>query len=226
MNKIAFGYAAIALAAGMTVQAQAATLLTLPLQGTVSDSVQAFSKDAMNGFRALDISVVPKGNATAVANTTDSFSFPVTKVAIGTKLNIASGSAVGSALYISRIDYDTEGEPEVGVTLANFTINYETSQVLADTTPKGGATSKQMPLYDFKTQTPLALKYKFPLTITGNELLNDLRLTAQAKEAMISSLNLPVFAVPLLNNDFGTLTQNISTNLRKKAVPTTPYAPQ
>ena len=226
MNKIAFGYAAIVLAAGMTAQAQAATLLTLPLQGTVSDSVQAFSKDAMNGFRALDITVVPKGNATAVANTTDSFSFPVTKVAIGTKLNIASGSAVGSALYISRIDYDTEGEPEVGVTLANFTINYETSQVLADTTSKGGTTNKQMPLYDFKTQTPLALKYKFPLTITGNELLNDLRLTAQAKQAMISSLNLPVFAVPLLNNDFGTLTQSISTNLRKKAVSTTPYAPQ
>jgi hypothetical protein len=128
-------------------------------------------------------------------------------------------------LYISRIDYDTEGEPEVGVTLANFTINYETKQVLADTTAKGGTTTTQMPLYNFNTQTPLALKYKFPLTITGNELLNDLRLTDQAKAAMISSLNLPVFAVPLLNNDFGTLTQNISTNLRKKAVSTTPYTP-
>lgn len=225
MKKIAFAYAAITLAAGMTAQAQAATLLTLPLQGTVSDSVQTFSKDAMNGFRALEITVAAKGNASAVAGTTNAFSLPVTKVVIGTKLNIASGSAVGSALYISRIDYDTEGEPEVGVTLANFTINYETSQVLADTTAKGGATSKQMPLYDFKTATPLALKYKFPLTITGNELLNDLRLTAQAKQAFISGLNLPVFAVPLLNNDFGTLTQNISTNLRKKAVSTTPYTP-
>jgi len=213
-------------AAMLASQAQAGTLLTLPLQGTISDSVQTFSKDALGGFRALEITVAPKGNATAVEGTTDSFSLPVTKVAIGTKLNIASGSAVGSALYISRIDYDTDGEPEVGVTLANFTINYETSQVLADTTAKGGSTSKQMPLYNFNTQTPLALKYKFPLTITGNELLNDLRLTDQAKQAMISALNLPVFAIPLLNNDFGTLTQNISTNLRKKAVSTTPYTPE
>lgn len=226
MNLTLRSVTAAAVLATSALSAQAGTLLVLPLQGTQSNSVQTFSKDAMGGFRALEITVAPKGNATAVAGDPASFAFPVTKVVIGTKLNIASGSAVGSALYISRIDYDQDTAPEVGVTLANFTINYDTKQVLADTTAKGGVTKPQMPLYNFDTATPLALKYKFPLTVTGHEVLNNLRLTDDAKQAFIGSLNLPVFAVPLLNNDFGTLTQDISTTARKPAASTSPYVPQ
>lgn len=207
------------------LSAQAGTLLVLPLQGTQSNSVQTFSKVSMLAFKAVDITVEAKGNATGSATDPAVFTFPVTKVAIGTKLNIASGSAVGSALFISRIDYDLPEEPVYGVTLANFTINYETKQVLADTTTTGGVTQTQMPLYNFNTATPLALKYQFPLTVTGHEVLDQLFLTPQAKAAFTDGLKLPVFAIPQLNNDFGTLTQDISTNLRKAAVSTKPYTP-
>ncbi len=207
---------AVTLAAA-TTSSQA---LTIPAQGAISDSVQKFSSLAMGGFRALGITVVPKGNATTVANTTDSFSFPITKIVIGSKLNIASGSAVGSALYITRANDD---DVEVGITVANFTINYDTKQVLADTKAGAAPTVIQQPLYNFAVATPLALKYKFPLTVTGHEVLNNLRLTPEAKASMTAGLELPVFALPTLEYDFGTLTQDISFKARKPAASTKPY---
>ncbi len=222
MNFAQLSLRSIAIAATLTAAATSSQALTIPSQGLVSDSVQKFSANAMGGFRALGITVVPKGNATAVAGTTDSFSFPITKIVIGSKLNIESGSAVGSGLYITRANDD---DVEVGITVANFSINYVTHQVLADTTPRGAATVVQQPLYNFTTATPLALKYKFPLTITGNEILNDLRLTPEAKASMTAGLELPVFALPTLEYDFGSLTQNITFNARKPAASTTPYKP-
>lgn len=215
-------FRSIAVATTLAAAGVSANALTIPFQGTLSNSVQTFSADAMGGFRALDITVEPKGNGTAVAGDPASFSFPITKIVIGSKLNIASGSAVGSALQITRYNDD---DVLVGITLANFTINYETHQVLADTTPLGGTTAVQQPLYNFQVSEKLKLKYKFPLSITGHEVLNDLRLTDQAKQSMINGLELPVFAVPLLNNDFGTLTQDVSLKARKPAASTTPYQP-
>lgn len=226
MTSVQVTLRSIAIAAAVMSAGGAAHALTIPFQGTQSNSVQAFSADARGGFRALDITVEAKGNAVALpsdpANPSQAYSFPVTKIVIGSRLNIASGSAVGSGLQITRYNDD---DALVGFTLANFTINYETKQVLADTTPLAGTTSVQMPLYNFQVSEKLKLKYKFPLTITGHEVLNDLRLTEQAKAAFISSLELPVFAVPLLNNDFGTLTQDISTKARRPAASTVPYVP-
>lgn len=222
MNFAQISLRSIAIAATLTAAAASSQALTLGFQGTQSNSVQTFSADATGGFRALDITVTPKGNASAVAGDPASYSFPITKIVIGSKLNIASGSAVGSALYISRFNDD---DVLVSVTLANFTINYDTKQVLADTKAGAAATVVQQPLYTFNVATPLALKYKFPLTVTGHEVLNNLRLTDAAKASFIAGLELPVFAVPLLNNDFGTLTQDVSTNARKPAASTTPYAP-
>lgn len=193
--------------------------LTIPFQGTQSNSVQAFSEVVLGAFDLMAITVEAKGNATAVGTDGVAYSFPVTKIVIGSKLNIASGSAVGSALKLARLDKGVTR----GVTLANFTIDYTAKKVLADTTPIGGQTTKQMPLYNFQIATPLALKYRFPLTITGHEVLNDLRLTDEAKAVMKTALNLPVFAQAALDEDYGTLTQDISTNARKPAVPTTPY---
>lgn len=196
--------------------------LAIPFQGTQSNSVQAFSKNILGAFALLAVKVEARGNGTAVDATGSAFSFPVTRIVIGNKFNIAAGSAVGSALFISRVD---EGTPR-GVTVANFTINYVTQQVLADTTAQDGETIAQMPLYKFNVATPLALKYRFPLTVTGHEVLNNLRLTSEAKAAMTTGLNLPEYAVPALDEDFGTLTQDVSTKVRKPAAPTTPYVPQ
>lgn len=217
---------ATAISASALSSAQAAGL-TIGFQGTQSNSVQTFSDITMKAFKALKVTVSAKGNATVSGTAGNAFSFPVTKIVVGTKPIIMSGSAVGSALSIERPDYDENDNDVVrGVTLANFTINYETKQVLADTTAKGGKTTPQMPLYNFTVATPLALKYRFPLTVTGHEVLNDLRLTPEAKAAMTGALNLPEFAIPSLNEDFGTLTQDINTNARKPAVSTTPYVAQ
>jgi hypothetical protein len=212
---------ALALTAG-AVSAQAGTLLTLPFQGTQSNSVQAFSPTILKAFSAVDVSVAAAGNATGNADLS-AFTLPVTKVVIGTKLNITSGSAVGSALVISRLDYDFEPAAEYSVTLANFTIDYENKKVLADTTPKGGKTIAQMPLYTFNPVTPLALKFKFPLTVTGHEVLDTLKLTPEAKAVFLSDLHIPDMFAAALELDFGTLTQDISTKARKPAVSAKPY---
>ena len=96
-------------------------------------------------------------------------------------------------------------------------------KVLADMTVKGGTAAAQQPLYTFNVATPLALKYKFPLTVTGHEVLDNLRLTDGAKALLISSLNLPEIALGALDFNYGTLTQDVSTNLRKKSISSTPY---
>jgi hypothetical protein len=156
---------------------------------------------------------------------TDSYDFPITTITINSKLAVVKGDAKGSALEISR----TVDGAKVGVILANFTINYQTAQVLADTTPINGVTTSQMPLYSFNTATPLAIKYKFPLTITGHEVLDTLKMSTEMQAALKGALKfsamesgLADIVVPQL--DFGTLTQDIIVKFRK-AVSSKPYVP-
>ncbi|HEX5357735.1 MAG TPA: hypothetical protein VFW93_16130, partial [Aquabacterium sp.] len=89
--------------------------------------------------------------------------------------------------------------------------------------PDGGTVQKQAPLYNFNVATPLALKYKFPLTVTGHEVLDQLKLTDGIKTVFNGVLQLPEFAAEALNFDYGTLVQDISTTLRKTKISTTPY---
>lgn len=200
--------------------------LTLPTNFLVANSVQEFTSDNLDSFATVSLSISARGTASAVKagpyDTPAAFSFPITKVVIGSKLNIESGSAMGAALFFNRFNEDTGAV--LGLTLANFTIDYNKKQVLADTTPKGGTTIKMMPLYDFTVKQALAMKYSFPLTITLHEQLGDLKLTAKAKEVMNTVLELPDVAQDALNFNFGTLTQDVTTKLRSKAVSTTPYA--
>lgn len=215
---------ALALAVGASAQAA----LTIPLNFTQSNSVQVFPEKVMRAYKALDIKVEAKGTATAldealIGGNSSTFNFPITKIVIGAKLNIASGSAVGTALVLSRLS--DVGET-VGFTLANFTIDYVNKKVLADVTPFGGAAVKQGSVYSFNVATPLAIKYKFPLSITGHEVLDTLKLTEEAKEVFKTALQLDEFAYPSLENDFGTLTQDVNTKFRAKAIPTKPYVAQ
>lgn len=202
--------------------------LTIPTNALVADSVQKFSEVAMDAFAVGAVEVIPLGNATAVAGTEDAFKLPITSITIS-GLKIAGGDAKGSALEISRIA--PRGTPSagkrVGITLANFTINYNTKQVLADITPLGGTTARQAPLYNFNVATPLGLKYKFPLTVTGREVLDKLTLTQQTREAFITRLELKAFEIGALDtvDSFGTLTQEIFLQFRPRPVSTTPYTP-
>lgn len=205
--------------------------LTIPFAWTESNSVQTFTQDNLDSFDLVHLSVVAKGNAKAVGAPINggsgsvnyqSYSFPITKIVIGSGLKIASGTASGAALYFDRMNEDTGAM--LGLTLANFTIDYAKKQVLADTTPKGGTTLKMMPLYNFTVNTPLGLKYSFPLKITLHEQLGDLRLTAQAQNIILTTLELNADIVAeSLAASFGTLTQDVTTTLRSKAVSTTPY---
>jgi hypothetical protein len=197
--------------------------LTVPFAGLVGNSVQAFSDRANKAFTLQSVTVSALGNGTAVAGATlPAFNFPITSITVGSKLNIVSGAASGSALKLSRTLDDGS---EAFVVLANFTIDYNAKQVLADTTITGGAVVKQHAIYNFNIATPLALKYKFPLTITGHEVLDKLFLTEEAKDNMMAGLVLDDYirAGVLDTTDFGTLTQDITVKTRAKAVPTAPY---
>ena len=221
MSSLSFRSIAVAatlLAAGASAHAD----LTIPANSLVANSVQAFSQESLDAFDVGGVVVTPLGNATAVANVVGAFSFPITSITINSALKIARGSANGSALEISRVDRKLG---KVSVTVANFTINYDTKQVLADTTPSGGTTAKQAPLYNFHTATPLGIKYKFPLSITGHEVLDQLTLTPEMNATMKSALALtPLLSAALDSiSTFGTLTQDIAVKLRAKAVSAKPY---
>lgn len=208
-----------------TASAQA---LTLPTSALVANSVQEFTQDNLDSFTTVNLVVEARGTAyvdkaaPADSETPRAFGLPITKIVIGAALNIQSGTASGAALYFNRLNDDTGAR--LGLTLANFTINYTSKQVLADTTPKGGKTVTQMPIYTFTTNAPLALKYKFPLSIALHEQLGNLKLTAQAKQALIQALELPEVTQPALDFDFGTLTQDVNAQLRARPVNAKPYA--
>lgn len=220
----------LVLAAGFaaaTLSAQAFAL-TIPTNALVADSTQKFSQVAMDAFSVAGVQVIPLGNATAVPGTEDAFKLPITTITIS-GFKIAGGDAKGSALEISRIA--PRGTPsvgkKVGVTLANFTINYVSKQVLADITPLGGVTARQEPLYNFNVATPLGLKYKFPLSVTGLEVLDQLTLTPQTREAFITKLELKAFEIGALDtvDTFGTLTQEIFLKFRPVPVSNKLYTP-
>ena len=225
---------AIAAAALSAVAVSAHANLKIPFAWTNSNSVQKFPTENLQAFDLLYVEVNNKGNtvdlgdvpadAGLITPNSASYSFPVTEIVIGSKLNIAAGSAVGSGLEFRRPN--DEGTAYIGLTLANFTIDYVKKQVTADTTIMGSGSSKRIAIYDFNVATPLALKYKFPLTVTGHEVLDQLKLTADAKAAFTQGLQLPDFALFALDLNYGTLTQDISTNLRKVKVSTKPYVAQ
>lgn len=229
MIRIAAPVVAAVVAGVIPVAAQAN--LTIPTNFLVANSVQAFPEQNRTAFDLVLLTVSARGTAFVAQEGTPgetngtitpaAFGFPITKIVIGSKLNIVSGTASGSALYFSRDDVET-GLTH-GLTLANFTIDYVAKKVLADTTPVGGATIKQAPIYNFTVQTPLALKYKFPLSITLHEVLGNLLLTDQTKAIFKEALAIPEYGEFALDYDYGTLTQDVTAKLRSKAVSTTPY---
>lgn len=196
--------------------------LTIPSNALVANSTQAFSPLAMDAFALQAVSVAALGNATAVAGTDNAYNLPITTISIGSGVKITKGDARGSALEFAR----TAKGKTYSLVLANFTIDYVRKQVLADVTIKGGTTAKQQAIYNYNVATPLGLKYKFPLSITGHEVLDTLMLTEETKDSYMVGLNLPSYIRGVLNDtDFGTLTQDIAVKFRAKPVSMTPYVP-
>jgi len=195
---------------------------TIVTNALVADSVQAFSDTATKAFKLTSTVVSGAGNTVTVTSATlPTFSFPITSITVDSKLNIVKGDAKGSALKFVRAMDDGS---QAWVVLANFTIDYSAKKVLADTTIPGVPTVKQQAIYDFNTNTPLSIKYKFPLAIVGHEVLDTLKLTEETKDSFLAGLQLEDYLRAVLDKtDFGTLTQDVAVKLRPKAVSTKPY---
>ncbi len=220
MTMHAFSLRSFTVAAALATAAASASALTLPTESLQANSTQTFSQDALDQYALFDITVTPLGNATPTA-TAGSFNLPVTSITVNSSLKVASGAAVGSALEIARIYRGNK----VGVTIANFKIDFENHKVLADVTPIGGTTVNQMAVYTFNEAQALTLKYKFPLTVYGTQVLDKLFLTPEALPVIVKSLSLPAFAEPLAKEtDFGKINIEVKVGLRTP-VSTTPYVP-
>lgn len=207
---------------GASVLSPAALALTLPVNALEASSTQQFSIELQDAFALQGIQVIGLGNTTQPAGTAFAYSFPITTITIGSRLSIQEGDAKGSALEFSRV----RNGVRLGFTLANFTINYAEKRVQADTTPFGGQTIKQLNIYTYNAAKPLAIKYRFPLSITANEVLDQLILTPEALEAFTNALQLRRFEAGAITGvSFGSLTQDISVKFRKRPVSSNPYVP-
>ena len=222
----------ISFAAATLAMAASANALTINWSGLVGTSTLNFSANAISLFKANGGKVEALGNTTPIletgATSAWSFSLPITSITVTPALKIGAGQASGSALDIVRRTIDEEGTLVTsGIVLANFKLDYIGHQVLADATTHGAATKPMFAVYDFNVATPLALKYKFPLSITGREVLDKLKLTPAAVDLFAASLGLSGDAVIGLvrDTDFGSLTQDIAVKVRKPAVSNKPYVP-
>lgn len=214
---------AVAVASLALAGAAQAGNTTIVTNALVADSVQAFSDRATRAFKISSVTVSGLGNTTQVEGAAlPTFSFPITTITIDSKLKIVKGDAKGTGLKFNR---EMEDGSEAWVVLANFTIDYVAKKVLADTTIPGVPTAKQQAIYNFNTNTPLSIKYKFPLSILGHEVLDKLFLTEETKDSFMNGLQLEDFLrkAVLDSTDFGTLTQDIAVKLRPKPVSTKPY---
>lgn len=207
--------------AAAPLSAKATLALTIPTNALQADAIQAFSPDGLDSFDVVGITVMPLGNASAVPGVTGAYNLPVTSITLQL-VKIAGGSASGSALAFNRINEDT-GAP-MRVTLANFSIDFNAKQVLADATRLGQTTAPKTPIFNFREQTPLGLKYQFPLSITGTQILDKLFLTTEGKRLFKTALELPDIADQVLDTtDFGTITVKVVVKPRSRPVPSRPY---
>lgn len=228
MSRLSRAAATLTLTAGMCLATGAAWAQKITINMLKADSVQTFSEDALFSFETTGVVVAPKGNTSEAGG---SYSFAISDITIGQSKYVGlapatvKGSSSGSALEIWGLDENTGAK--IGVTLANFQIDYHAKLVLADVTPQGGTTTVAAPLYTFEVKRPLGF-VKLPDGRTVlQEVLGNLRLTPFMQRTFTRALNLADFAAVMLPAiDFGTLTQTIDLSLRAKAVSTAPYVPQ
>ncbi len=215
----------VSIAAAVALSAFSAQALTIPTNSLQADSFQVFSDAALESYALFDVGIKALGNATPVAGTTNTFSLPVTSISIALSggIKIENGKATGSALEISRLDAKTGNKR--GLTIANFTIDFAKNQVLADTTVIGGATQPQAPVYNFTKTQELALKYKFPLSISLKEQLGDLRLVDVNGTADALGIPRALANIVIPEIDFGVINIDIGVAFRSKPVSTKPYVP-
>lgn len=214
----------VSIAAAVALSAFSAQALTIPTNSLKAESVQVFSEQALQSYQVFGVTVTPLGNATKLSE--NSFNLPVTSIDIGLTggVKVESGKAVGSALEISRINSFTG--KKMGFVVANFTIDFNKNQVLADTSDlTTKVTQKQAPLYNFVKTQELALKYKFPLSISLKEQLGDLRVADVYGTVDSLGIDPALGDIVIPTIDFGVINIDIGAAFRSKPVSTKPYVP-
>lgn len=201
--------------------------LSIPVNALNANAYLSFAPLVQDAFSLVSAQVTPMGNATAADQQGFKFLLPVTRIALKVDKPTA-GDATGSALDIWRIAprrAPSEGQ-RVGIKLANFQIDFKAGVVIADvkTYPLGGA-STRIAIYSFRQATDLALKYQFPLSITGKQTLDELRATPEIKELFGTGLQLRFFEVAALDviDSYGQIDVDVAVSFRKKAVSSAPF---
>lgn len=198
--------------------------LTIPTNALQADAVQAFSVDALGAFELAEVGVTPVGQASVTAGLTGAFTLPVTSITID-GLKVIGGKATGAGLRFVRLNEETNVTE--AVTLANFRIDFNTHFIHADAFPHNGPARLDAPIFRFREQTALAIKYQFPLSIRAHQTLDQLFLTPPAREVFTDGLQLDIVrAAPLEIIDFGEISIAVDVKLRKKPVSSKPYRPQ
>lgn len=214
-------------AAGLGIAAGAHAQTRLSINGLVADSVQTFSADALDAFSLKEVSVTARGNTAGAAG---SFRMPITEIYLGASKytgiggGVVKGGSIGSALEITRIS--EESGRRIGLTLANFRIDYHRKLVLADVTPWGGKTVPEQAVYTYKVRRAMATEPDASGKLVLDERLVGLRLTPSMIERFTQALELDEISVAVIEStDFGELRQKIDIALRTP-VSATPYVPQ
>ncbi len=212
-----------AIIAGLLAATAAQADIAIPVNALEVNTVQAFSDRCTKALRAINTTISALGTTTPVPGAAlVSFSLPITSITIGNGLKIVKGAGLGTAL---KFDRKMDDGSKAWVVLANFWLDYATKRVLADGTIPGSPTVKDVVVYHFNMDSPLALKYKFPLSITGREVVNKLMLGESVKDLFMAGLQLDEFVRPgvLDTTDFGTLTTEALVKFRSKPGSAKPY---
>jgi len=197
--------------------------LTIPTNFLEADANLVFSQEALDALALVEIQMSPAGTATASAGQVGAYMLPVTSVTID-GLKVAAGKSTGAALKFDRFDYDTGADRRV--TLGNFRLDFIKRVIHADAFSDNGQRTPDMPVFTFNEQTPLAIKYRFPLSITAHQVLDKLFLTPEAQGVFNNGLGLPEVVQDVLRIiNFGEIRVNVGVKLRAKPVSTTPYKP-
>lgn len=216
---------AVALSAVLGLSATSATAqLRLPINSLAADSFQTFSDDAVNAFAMKNVTVTARGNTREADG---EYRMPITEIYLGPSKytglggGIFKGGSIGAALEFTRIQEKT-GQ-RIGLTLANFRIDYHSKKVIADVTPIGGTTTPEQAIYDFQVIRPIVQEPNAQGKLVMEELLGDLRLTPEAVASFTKALSLDAVSVIVIKGiDFGTLFQSINLTIRA-TTPATPY---
>jgi hypothetical protein len=205
----------------------ASAQLRISINGVSGDSIQVFSEGAMGAFELTGVTVTAKGNA--VQTNSDSYRLPITEIYLGPSKytglagGIVKGGAIGTGLLIARTS-EVSGK-RIGLTLANFRIDYHRKQVLADVTPLGGKTTANQAIYNFKVLRPMVQEPNAQGKLALEEVLGNLIFTPETLASLTAALELDELATFVISElDNGKLVQKIDLTLRAP-VPTAPYVP-